>query len=99
MGIKKSACFIAFLLVFSLLASGFCAEDKNPMNLNSVTVEELAKIPGIDQDLAEGIIEARDENGEFIDMEELLDVGGIDEALLQQIEKHLMIEELDECNC
>ena len=48
---------------------------------------------------AEKIIEARDENGEFVDMEELLDIEGVDTKLLRQLKKYIKIEELDGCDC
>ena len=85
--------------MFSFWASGLYAEDENKIDLNSATAEELAKIPDLNQELAERIVDAREENGEFVDMEELLDVEGIDVTLLRQLKKHLMIEELDDCNC
>lgn len=96
---KKITFFIAFFLIFSFLASGLYAGEEDKINLNSATVEDLAKVPGITRDLAEKIIEARDENGEFVDMEELLDIEGIDMKLLRQLKKHIKIEELDGCNC
>ena len=99
MNIKKTLYFITILLVFSLLTSGLFAEDKDKINLNPATVEDLAKIPGLNQELAKKITDAREENGEFVDMEELLDIEGIDETLLKQFEKYLKIEEQDVCNC
>ena len=99
MSVKKIACYITLLLTFSLLASGLYAEDKDKVNLNAATVEELAKIPGLNQELAKKIIAAREENGEFVDMEEFLDIEGIDETLLNQLQQHLEIEEQDACNC
>lgn len=99
MNIKKITCCMAFLLMFSLLASGLYAEEDDKINLNSATVEELAKIPGLNQELAEKIIEVREENGEFVDMDELLDIEGIDMKLLRQLKKYIKVEELDGCNC
>jgi len=90
---------MTLLLMFSLLASGLYAEEDNKINLNSATVEELVKIPGLNKELAEKIIAAREENGEFIDMEELLEIDGIDMKLLRQLKKHIKVEELDGCNC
>lgn len=96
---KKITCCVAFFLIFSLLASGLYAEDEEKININSATVEELSKVPGISKELAEKIIEVREENGEFVDMEELLDIDGIDIKLFRQLKKHIKVEELDGCNC
>jgi len=92
---------IAMFLLFSALTCGVYAEDENKekLNLNAATVEELSKIPGLNKDIAEKIIELREENGEFVDMEELLDVPGINNQLLRQLKKHLIIESVDDCNC
>ena len=99
MDIKKIIYCTTLLLMFSLLGTGLYAKDENKINLNSATVEELVKVPGLSKDLAESIIEAREENGEFVDIEELLDVEGIDVKLLRQLKKHIKVEELDGCNC
>ena len=99
MNIKKIAYCIALVLMVSLLASALYAKDNNKINLNSATVDELAKVPGLNKELAEKIIAAREENGEFVDMEELLDIDGINVQLLRHLKKYLKIESLDGCNC
>ena len=99
MKVNKIACATAVLVLFSILTCGAYAENEEKLNLNAATAEELIKIPGLNKDLATKIIELREENGEFIDMEELLDVPGIDNKLLRQLKKHLIIESVDDCNC
>ena len=99
MQVKKIAGCFAILCVFFALAGSMVADDGDKINLNAATVEELAKVPGLNQELAEKIIELRKENGEFIDMEELLDIPGIDNKLLRQLKKYLFIEPVDDCNC
>lgn len=94
----KIATFMALLILFTF-SSGLYAEDVKKINLNGSTAEELAKIPEISEDLAEKIIELREENGEFVDMEELLDIEDINMQLLRKLKKSLEIEELDDCNC
>ena len=90
---------IALVAIFSLLAALSYAKDADKINLNKATVEELSKVPGLNPDLAKKIIDARKENGEFVDMDELLDIDGIDAKLLRQLKKHLIIKSLDGCNC
>ena len=99
MKINKITFLMAFFIIFSLLSPGLYAKDEDKINLNSATVEELAKVPVINKKLAKRIIEAREENGEFVDMEELLDIEEIDETLLDQLKKYITIEEQDDCNC
>jgi competence protein ComEA len=99
MKMKAIISCVGALLLFSVLAGSIYAEDEAKLNLNAATVEQLAKIPGLNQALAEKIIKLREENGEFIDLEELLDIDGIDNKLLRQLKKHLFIEAVDDCNC
>jgi competence ComEA-like helix-hairpin-helix protein len=101
MKLKKFTGCMAMILLFTAFTCGVFAGEENEgkLNLNTATVKELVKVPGLNQDLAAKIIELREKNGEFIDMEELLDVPGINNELLRQLKKHLYIESVDDCNC
>lgn len=95
---------IIIALTITLLATlatvpAFAGDNDGKLNLNVATEEQLAQIPDIDQELAKHIIELRKENGEFVDMEELLDVDGVTPALLRKLQKHLFIESASDCNC
>lgn len=98
---KTIAGFLSLLLLVSVLAgTGFAfQEGQKKVNLNKASVEELSKIPGLNMDLAKKIVKLRKENGEFIDMEELLSVEGIDNGLLRKLKKYLFIEAVEDCNC
>ena len=96
---RKIAGCIVLCMILSTLVCGAYAADQEKINVNAATVKELAKVPGLNQALAEKIIELREENGEFIDLEELLDIEGIDNKLLRELKKHLYIEAVDDCNC
>ncbi len=87
------------LLLFFGTGVAKAADDEGKLNLNAASVEELSKIPGLNRDLAQKIVDLREENGEFIDMEELLDIPGIDNSMLRKLKKHLFIEAVDDCNC
>lgn len=93
---------IALTLMLALVVSAtavFAADNDGKINLNVATVEQLESIEGISHELAEKIIELREENGEFVDMSELLDVEGVDNTLLRQLDKYLFIEAASDCNC
>ncbi len=96
---RKVAGCLGVLILLLTMTGGVFAEDEKKLNLNAATVEELSKVPGLDQALAVKIIELRKENGEFIDMEELLEIPGIDNKLLRQLKRYLFIESVDDCNC
>ncbi len=99
MGRKKIAGCLGVMLFLAVLTGSGFAEEQKKINLNAATVEELSQVPGLNMDLAKKIVQLREENGEFIDMEELLSVPGIDSKLLRQLKKHLFIEDVEDCDC
>ncbi|EGB14571.1 hypothetical protein DND132_1362 [Pseudodesulfovibrio mercurii] len=97
---KKICLILAFVLALALSAqASFAADNSGKLNLNVATVEQLEAIDGISHELAEEIVKARTENGEFVDMSELLDIDGVDNALLRKLEKVIYIEPASDCNC
>jgi competence protein ComEA len=69
------------------------------LNLNAASKEDLVKIPGISPELADSILQQRKENGEFVDIQELLDIEGVDNKLLRQLKKKIYLEPASNCNC
>jgi competence ComEA-like helix-hairpin-helix protein len=65
---------------------------KKPMNLNSVTEEELILVPGIGKRTAENIIAFRRENHRFQKIEDLLLIRGIKDKKLAHFRKYLSVE-------
>ena len=107
-GLQRFTCF--FLVVFFLFTVGMTvsAEDKNEViegktvNINTATAEEFSKnVPLIDQELAEAIVEYREENGDFQVLEELLQVEGFTRSMLRRLKPFLILEGLggDACTC
>lgn len=97
---KKIILTLTLVLSMALACVPAFADDNDgKLNLNTVTVEQLEKVPGLNHDLAEKIIELRQENEEFVDMDELLDVDGITPAMLRKLGKHIYLEAASSCNC
>ena len=99
-----------FLFVFFLLTVGMTvsAEEEEEslvgktVNINTATAEEFASnVPLIDLELAEKIVEYREETGDFQVLEELLQIDGFTRKLLRRIKPFLLLEGLggDECTC
>ncbi len=85
--------------VFCLSGNSVRADDSDgKLNLNVATKEQLVAI-GIDDKIVNGILELRKENDEYVDMEELLDVDGMDAKMLRELKKKLYIEAAKGCNC
>lgn len=61
------------------------------INLNSATPEMLSSIPGIGPKIGEAIAAYRDSNGAFAQISDLLNVEGIDAALLDKIKPFLKL--------
>ena len=60
--------------------------DLSPIDINAAGIEELDQLPGIGEVLAGRIIAYREANGPFESTEELLEVSGIGEAKLAELE-------------
>ncbi len=69
------------------------------LNLNAATKEDLAKIKELSPEVADEILKTREENGEFVDLEELLDIEGVDNKLLRILKKVIYLEKASDCNC
>ena len=107
-GLQRFTCL--FLFVFFLLTVGMTvsAEEEEEslvgktVNINTATAEEFASnVPLIDLELAEKIVEYREESGDFQVLEELLQIDGFTRKLLRRIKPFLLLEGLggDECTC
>ncbi|MBW2065716.1 MAG: helix-hairpin-helix domain-containing protein [Deltaproteobacteria bacterium] len=100
--------FFVVLAIMAITTGGVVhAEEKEllkgkSVNINTATVEDFVKnVPLIDRELAERIVEYREENGDFQVLEELLQVEGFTRKLLRRLKPFLILEGLggDECTC
>ena len=55
------------------------------MNVNSASATELEELPGIGEVIAQRIVDYRTANGPFTSVDQLLDVSGIGDAILESI--------------
>lgn len=53
--------------------------------MNTATAAELETLPGIGEVLAQRIVDHRTENGPFTSVDQLVDVSGIGDAILESI--------------
>lgn len=62
------------------------------VNINTATNEELQKLPGIGETMANRIVTYRKQNGKFSKLEDLKNVSGIGEAKFNNIKNYIYIK-------
>jgi competence protein ComEA len=85
------------VLLFALaVVMAFCgpilAEDSGKINLNKATMEELSQLKGIGMKYAERIVQYRDKNGPFKNVDDLLNVQGIGPKTLEKNKELIIVE-------
>lgn len=65
--------------------------EKLMVNINTATVEELEQLPGVGEKIANYIINYREQNGAFKDVNDLLNVEKIGPKLLEKIKNNITI--------
>ena len=81
-------------LALPLLAGAAVAQDDElRVDLNRAGIEELVKLPGVGEIVAQRIVNYREENGAFRATEELMNVRGIGEKTYLKLEPYLTVSE------
>ena len=70
-------------------AESEAVRESGRIDINSATREQLMSLPGIGEVRAEAIIAYRTEHGPFSEISELMNVSGIGESILKQIEDRI----------
>ena len=83
-------------LAVSLAASAVAAADSKPtftgvVNVNTASSEQLQLLPGIGEARARAIVSMRKQNGGFKSLEQLTEVKGIGDAMLDRLRPHLSL--------
>ena len=87
---------LAALLLGAVLASaapgvGMAEDRPGVVNVNTATVDELVRLPGIGEKRAQAILDARQQRGGFKSVDELLEIRGIGPANLEKLRPHLSV--------
>ena len=62
-----------------------------PLDINQASVAELSQVPGINDNLAEGIVVLRVRKGTFSNLEDLCEVKGIGPATVRRLRQYLKV--------
>ena len=67
-------------------------EQQRLVNINSFSIEELTRLPGVGQKIAQGIVRYHKSHGPFKSKEELMQVKGIGEKKFEQFKDSISLE-------
>lgn len=56
------------------------------MDINTASVEELAEVAGISEEQAREVVEYREENGEFVDWDEVREAPGMTDEMVERLQ-------------
>ncbi len=66
-------------------------QNGDPISINTATNVELTSLPGIGETYAQRIIEYRETNGDFVSVDDLVNVKGIGERTLEKIKPFIKL--------
>ena len=85
MPVVLSAVILLHALAPPAAAQEGSKKPKPPVNLNTASVAELARLPGVGQVIARRIVRHREKSGPFRKVDELLVIRGISQARLEKL--------------
>jgi competence ComEA-like helix-hairpin-helix protein len=97
--------FVGALFLCSLVAGAATAAEVlkgKSVNINKATAEELVKnVPQMTPEIAKNIVKYRKDNGDFQQLEELLQVKGMNRTLLKKWTNFFILEGIGgkDCTC
>ena len=63
----------------------------HPINLNTATIEQLEKLPGVGPNTAKAIVDFRNHSGAFQRVEDLLAIKGISKSKLEKLRPYVTV--------
>ena len=89
---KKLSMLTVGILVVMFTFGGMAYAGHGQVNINTATKDELQWLPGIDETLAQNIVEFRQVNGTFTSLDDLVKVEGMSKGKLRDIRNSLKLE-------
>ncbi|AFI83955.1 competence protein ComEA [Methylophaga nitratireducenticrescens] len=82
---------ISLLLAFSLVSFSALAADK--ININTASADELQLLNGVGPSTANAIVQYREQNGAFTQVEDLVNIKGIGEKKVAKIAENVTVSD------
>lgn len=89
---KRRMVLLVALAMVMTFSAPLWAGDAGKINLNKATATEISQLKGIGMKYAERIVEFRDKNGPFKQVEDLLKVQGIGPKILEKNKDRITVE-------
>lgn len=89
---KRMMILLVALAVVMAFSAPSWAGDAGKINLNTATATEISQLKGIGMKYAERIVQYRDKNGPFKNVEDLLNVQGIGPKTLEKNKDRITVE-------
>ncbi len=80
------------LCMITLFAGGVLAGEINKVNINTASVEELAKLDKVGLKYAQQIVEYRQKNGLFKQPQDIMNVKGIGQKIYEINKERIVVE-------
>ena len=86
--------FISLVLAVFLITAfaPLAVSEETKLDLNKASAEELVQLKGIGQSYAERIIKYRENNGPFVQVEDIMKIKGIGSKIFESIKHQIVIE-------
>ncbi len=89
----KKLSIVLLVVAFCLSGVGIvCAEEVNPVNINTATIDELSTLDGVGPVIAEKIIEYREKIGMFEKPEDIMNIKGIGEKIFEKNKQRIIVK-------
>jgi competence ComEA-like helix-hairpin-helix protein len=83
---------VAAVAIFACVRAGAQAKPPaQPLDLNTATLEQLERLPGIRKEIAESIVKFREKGGPFQRVEHLRAIRGISKARFEKIRLYVTV--------
>jgi len=89
---KNLISLILAVFILTAFAPSAMSEGEAKLDLNKASVEELVQLKGIGQSYAERILEYRENNGPFMQAEDIMKIKGIGNKIYESIKNLIMVE-------